>query len=143
VAETPRPTDAELLAELGPLAAVIADKLRTVPVRLGPGGTDDLISELTIAVAVYVGREVLPADALALANPPRPAETEWIVETRWHDGRWVHFTRVHDDHDEALQAFRDLAARDPHAYRLIRATTAYAVEAEHTPAGAEQDGENQ
>ncbi|MGY0023721.1 hypothetical protein ACVHNB_32725 [Streptomyces sp. YJ-C3] len=126
-------TDTELLAELGPLAAVIADKIRTVPVRIGPGGADDLISELTIAVAVYCGKHVLPADALALANPPLPPTTEWIVEIQWHDGGWQHFARLTDGREQVQEAFAELAARDPHAFRLIRATTTYAVEAEHTP----------
>lgn len=123
----------ELLAELGPLRAVIADKLATVPVRLGPGGTDQLADELTLALAVYCGRHVLPADALALANPPHPAATEWIVEIRWQDGRWQQFTRLTEDRAEVLKAFGELAAHDPHAFRLLRATTTYAVEAEHTP----------
>lgn len=133
MADTPRP-DTDLLAELGPLRAVIAEKLATVPVHLGhTGGADQLADALTIALALHIGRDVLPADALALANPPRPANVEWVVETRWHDGRWVHFTRLHDDRDEAAEAFHALAARDPHAFRLIRATTTYTVEAEHTP----------
>lgn len=133
MADSPRLADAELLAELGPLHAIVADKLRTVPVRLGPGGTDDLASAITIAVAVYVGREVLPADAQALANPPLPPATEWIVEIQWHDGRWQHFARLTEGRDEMLQSFAELAARDPHAFRLVRATTSYAIEAEHTP----------
>ncbi|MGW6481281.1 hypothetical protein ACWGDS_25870 [Streptomyces sp. NPDC055059] len=66
-------TDVDL-AELQPLAAVIAEKLRTVPVRLiGRGGADDLISELTIAVAVYCGKHVLPATT---PPAPDPAETD-------------------------------------------------------------------
>lgn len=81
MADTPR-TDAELLAELGPLAAVIADKVSTVPVRHCPGGTDDLVSELTLAVAVYVGRHVLPAEALELRHPPIPADTGWVVQAQ-------------------------------------------------------------
>ncbi|MFF0143562.1 hypothetical protein ACFYRN_45165 [Streptomyces sp. NPDC005227] len=48
------------LTALEPLARVIADKIRAVPVRHCPGGTDDLISELTLAVAIYTSRHVLP-----------------------------------------------------------------------------------
>ncbi|MFB7711629.1 hypothetical protein [Streptomyces sp. NPDC056105] len=73
---TPR-TEAELLAELAPLAAVIADKLRTVPVRHCPGGTDDLISELTIAAAAYCGKHVLPA-----GPPPAPVGQAAIARAR-------------------------------------------------------------
>ncbi|UDM00047.1 hypothetical protein [Streptomyces longhuiensis] len=70
---TPR-TEAELLAELAPLAALVAEKLRTVPVRLiGRGGADDLISELTLAAALYCAKHVLPAGP---PPAPDPAETD-------------------------------------------------------------------
>ncbi|MGY6019552.1 hypothetical protein [Streptomyces spinosirectus] len=127
-------TDTELLAELAPLAGVIADKLRTVPVRLGPGGTDDLISELTLAVAVYVGRHVLPAEALELRQPPRPADHTWSVETRWNDGRWVSYGGARYTAEQGQEMWQHtLDDPGPHAFRLVRATTTYAVEAEHTP----------
>ena len=133
-----RPTDAELLAELGPLAAVIADKLRTVPVRLGPRGADDLISELTVAVAVYVGRHVLPADKLpliqALANPPCPPDVEWRLMTLRRGG-WHTWLGPRDDRDEAREDYDHAVTTHGHewAYRLVRSTTTYAVEAEHIP----------
>jgi hypothetical protein len=138
VADTPRPTDAELLAELGPLAAVIADKVNSVPVRLCPGGTDDLVSEITLAVAVYVGRHVLPAEALELRQPPRPAERTWQVETQWNDGPWHPYgapwsdsASAHEDFQETLAAARARTQQRTRAYRVLRATTTYAVEAEH------------
>jgi hypothetical protein len=137
----PRPTDTELLAELGPLAAVIADKLRTVPVRLGPGGADDLVSEITLAVAVYVGRHVLPAEALELRQPPRPADRAWQVETRWDDGPWrpygAPWTDAQDARADYEETLATAATTNTHKrtrdFRLVRATTTYAVEAEHTP----------
>lgn len=52
------------LTELQPLARVIAEKVSTVPVRHCPGGTDDLVAALTLAVAIYVSREVLPPGVL-------------------------------------------------------------------------------
>jgi hypothetical protein len=73
---TDQRTDAELLAELAPLAAVIGEKLRTVPVRHCPGGTDDLISELTIAAALYCAQHVLPA-----AAPTAPADPATALST--------------------------------------------------------------
>lgn len=135
-------TDADLLAELAPLAGVIAGKLRTVPVRLGPGGTDDLITELTLAVAVHVGRHVLPAEALALRKPPRPTEHTWQMETRWDDGKWRTYSAPWDERDQAHEDFAEtvataMAGTGTYArtrqYRLVRATTTYAVEAEHAP----------
>lgn len=140
MADTPR-TDVELLAELGPLVAVIADKLAAVPVRLGPGGTDDLVTALTLAVAVYAGRHVLPADAHALANPPRPTETGWVVEAQWSDRTWRPYGAARSTRDEAHEDFAATvntareagpAARE-WSFRLVRATTTYAIEAEHTP----------
>jgi hypothetical protein len=128
-------TDEQLLAELGPLAAVIADKVHTVPVRLGPGGTDDLVSELTLAIAVYVGRHVLPAEALALRHPPRPTTSAWVVETQWRDGEWRTYGGGYDSRDETREYYDDLVERrgHQHAYRVVRVTTTYAVEAQHTP----------
>ncbi|MFF7946981.1 hypothetical protein [Streptomyces griseorubiginosus] len=140
MADTPRPTDAELLAELGPLAAVIADKLRTVPVRLGPAGTDDLISELTIAVAVYIGRDVLPADALALANPPRPADTEWAIEYQRHStGEWLDWGVSHPDRSGAQQLWDHMVDGSKWPLRLVRRVTSHITEAEYTPATEEED----
>lgn len=143
MADTPRPTDAELLAELAPLAGVIAGKLRTVPVWLGPGGHDDLISEITLAVAVYVGRHVLPAEALDLRKPPHAVGHAWQIETRWDDGEWRTYGPPWDERDRAHEDFAETVAAATSStgtyvrsreYRLIRATTTYAVEAEHTPA---------
>jgi hypothetical protein len=140
VADTPRPTDAELLAELGPLAAVIADKVRTVPVRLGPGGTDDLVSEITLAVAVYVGREVLPADALALANPPRPADTEWAIEYQRHStGEWLDWGVSHPDREGAQQLWDHMTDGSKWPLRLVRRVTSHITEAEYTPATEGED----
>jgi hypothetical protein len=128
-------TDEQLLAELGPLAAVIADKVHTVPIRLGPGGTDDLVSELTLAVAVYVGRHVLPAEAFALANPPWPTESDWVIESQWRDGKWRNYGPARSDRDEARELYDDAVRRngDRHPYRLVRATTTFATEADHAP----------
>jgi len=134
VADTPRPTDTELLAELGPLAAVIADKVHTIPVRLGPGGTDDLVSELTLAVAVYVGREVLPAGALALATPPYEPSTTWTIQThrRGHWQRWLadrdNLAEAREDYDRVIEH-----SGSKWAFRLVRNTTTFAVETTHTP----------
>lgn len=77
--DTSKPANPEPgLSALGPLARVIADKVSTVPVRHCLGGTDDLVNELTLAVAVYVGRHVLPVEGPAVAPSAPPARAaEW------------------------------------------------------------------
>ncbi|MEV8124815.1 hypothetical protein AB0P07_11980 [Streptomyces sp. NPDC085944] len=139
MSDAPR-TDAELLAELGPLAAAIGDKVHTVPVRLGPGGADQLISEITLAVAVYVGRHVLPREALELRQPPKPTIRQWQVETRSGDGPWRAYGAPWPDHTAAREDFEEAvrtASTRRHTprreFRLIRTTASYAVEAQHTP----------
>ncbi|MFF0143570.1 hypothetical protein ACFYRN_45205 [Streptomyces sp. NPDC005227] len=64
------------LTALEPLARVIAEKVHNVPVRHCPGGTDDLISELTLAVAIYTSRHVLPPGLPAAVVRPDPMTDE-------------------------------------------------------------------
>lgn len=125
--------DEELLAELGPLAAVIADKISTVPVRHCPGGTDDLISELTIAVALYVGRHVLPAEALELRHPPHPAAATWVIETQRRSGKWEDWGPGFGGREEAQQLYEQMVDGSPRPVRLTRRVVTFAVEAEHQP----------
>ncbi|MFG2900944.1 hypothetical protein ACGFZH_28145 [Streptomyces zaomyceticus] len=78
------------LAELGPLAQVIARALRDTPIRLGnPDTTPDLVGALTVAVAAYIGAEVLPPGALDQARPPAVA---WDVEIENKPGQWAVFS---------------------------------------------------
>lgn len=55
-------TDANL-AVLAPLMKLIEDTVRSTPIRLGPGGTDDLSAKLTVRTAAWVGKNVLPRTA--------------------------------------------------------------------------------
>lgn len=50
----PEITDAELTAELAPLAAVIHQALTTTPLRLGEQPAD-LVAQITLAVAAHLG----------------------------------------------------------------------------------------
>jgi hypothetical protein len=52
-------TDTDL-ATLQPLAALIEKTIRDTPIRMGPGGTDDLTAQLTLKTCVWVGKNVLP-----------------------------------------------------------------------------------
>lgn len=80
MADTPRPTDAELLAELAPLVRVITAAMHETPITLGsPQGSADLAAMIAVRVAAYVGREVLPppdAETKALRLRTRIAEAE-------------------------------------------------------------------
>lgn len=111
-------TDAKLLAELAPLAVILAEKLRTVPVRLiGRGGADDLISELTLATAVYCAKHVLPTgpapvdraavlnEAAAIAEQlPTPDCAEMSSLTNaWDCGTYAVATELRRLADEAQQ----------------------------------------
>ncbi|MFF5001744.1 hypothetical protein ACFY3G_02855 [Streptomyces phaeochromogenes] len=130
-------TDEELLAELQPLAQVILDKVRTVPVRHCPGGTDDLVSELTLAIALYVGRHVLPAEAAELRNPPIPARRWWVLQTQSaHTGEWRPYSAPYDEATDAHADFNDTVAHKGNVhrtFRVLRSATTYAVEAEYSP----------
>ncbi|MFJ4988687.1 hypothetical protein ACIP9H_33420 [Streptomyces sp. NPDC088732] len=129
---THTPTEPDL-SELGPLAAVIADTVHTVPVRLGvPGGEEDLVHALTLAVAVYVGRHVLPEEAAELLNPPAPAERAWRVMTQWRNGSWRTYGGPHGNREDAQEDYDGSVRQSPdRSFRLVRATTTHAVEAEH------------
>lgn len=56
-APSPAADDIRVLA---PLAKLIEDIVRTTPIRLGPGGTDDLAAQLAVRTAVWIGKHVLP-----------------------------------------------------------------------------------
>jgi len=117
-------TDVDL-SPLNPLARVIAEAVRTTPVRFGPGGTDDLISEITIRVAAYMGR-VVATDPVT--QQPRPTTTRWTVEQFRTSGKWMPWVG-RDDRAEALQEAAEMRAdRLDIPVRVVRETTTYAVE---------------
>lgn len=118
---------ARALAELAPLARVIAKTLHDTPVRLGsPDTTPDLIGALTVAVAVYIGREVLPPGALDEARPPA---TTWTVEAQRTNGEWGAWSAPYTDRSEALDdAAQSAEAAPRRSYRVVRTTTITTVE---------------
>jgi hypothetical protein len=71
----------------------------------------------------------------------RPATTEWTFEACYDadNDKWHGVGGTYSDHAEAKDAFKRRAENDSdhvkHSkFRLVRATTTYTVEAEHTPA---------
>lgn len=114
--------------ELAPLARVIANTLRDTPIRIGaPDTVPELVGALTVAVAAYIGREVLPPGAL---DTTRPMETTWTVEAqRRSTGQWVPHSRTYDNRAEAMeQQVYALANHPQWPYRVVRATTIYTIE---------------
>ena len=113
------------LPELAPLAHVIAKTLRDTPIRLGdPDTTPDLIGALTVAVAVYVGRDVLPPGAFDDARPPH---TTWDVEVERSPGNWVTFSPG-CARGAALEWCESAKANTGWEARVVRATTLYTIE---------------
>lgn len=65
------------------------------------------------------------------AHPPT---TTWKVESPRRD-QWASWGTTYDDHDWARESYEHAAAHaHARAFRLVRATTTYTVEAVHTPA---------
>lgn len=93
------------------------------------------------AVVDRVAAETPPAETL------RPATTEWTFEACYDtdNDKWHGIGGTYRDHDEAKDAFKRRAENDSghvkhFKFRMVRATTTYTVEAEHTPAVEAQPG---
>ncbi|MFF9199996.1 hypothetical protein ACF09L_32795 [Streptomyces sp. NPDC014779] len=113
------------LAALGPLASVIARTLRDTPIRLGdPGAASDLVGALTVAVAAYVGREVLPPGALDEARPPAVA---WDVEVETSAGEWIVFA-PNCPRPAALEWCETAEESTGRRARVVRRTTITTIE---------------
>lgn len=54
------PEEIQQLRLLLPLSELIEETLRTTPVHFGPHGHEDLVARLTLRVAVWCGKNVLP-----------------------------------------------------------------------------------
>lgn len=128
---------AETLAEkearlnpLAPLRALVARTLRDTPVWLGPGGHDILINDLTIAIALYTARDVLPA---GLLGEDAVMSSTWNVEVKFRD-RWIVDTPPYDNRADAEQRMAEQQGHRPEERRVVRVTTIRAVE----PAAPEQ-----
>ncbi|MER7815621.1 hypothetical protein [Streptomyces sp. NPDC096153] len=125
--------DLTTAAELAPLARVIARTLHDTPIHLGdPNAVPDLVGALTVAVAVYIGRDVLPPGALDEARPP---QTEWTVETQRANGRWGQWSAPYGDLGEALDDFARSAESAKRPFRVVRTTTITTIEKPPTQAG--------
>ncbi len=113
------------LAGLGPLRDLIARTMAATPVRLGPDGADALIDDLTLAVAVYTAREVLPPGLLDAAAE---VSSVWDVEFKFR-GRWAVDTPTYDSRAEAEQRMAEQQSYRQEERRVVRVTTIRTVEA--------------
>ncbi|MFJ4687076.1 hypothetical protein [Streptomyces sp. NPDC088789] len=63
-----------------------------------------------------------------------PAETAWVVEAWWRGGGWRTHFPARAERDRAQREYDQAVAEDAgYPYRLVRKTTTFAVETEHTP----------
>lgn len=71
--------------------------------------------------------------ALHLETPPIPTNRDWYLETQRRDGSWSRYSAVMDRSDLAERDYTETVASygDKRSYRLVCATTTYAVTAEH------------
>lgn len=76
------------LKPLAPLARTIAETVRDTPIRLGtPEGAADLVAQLTVKVAAYMGRELGPdAKILGEIQAERARQDERWGEQNHPDG---------------------------------------------------------
>lgn len=102
------------LSELAPLANVIAETLRTTPVRHGPGGAADLICQLTINTAAYMGSELPATPGLAGHMAEVDAERQRQL-TKWGE---QHHPDMAGDPESQCDA-RDRFAEWADNYRAI------------------------
>lgn len=92
-------------------------------------------SEAAAVPAVGVAADTTPAETEA--HPP--TET-WKVESPRRD-QWASWGATYDDRDWAQERYESATANAPaRAFRLVRATTTYTVEAEHRPVVPAQPG---
>jgi hypothetical protein len=120
------------LKPLAPLARTIAETVRDTPVRLGsPDGAADLVAQLTVKVAAYMGRELGPdAKILGEIQAERDRQDERWGEQNHPDGTGSPVQQ--DIARMCRQACQEAAARGEVTWRLIS-------DEEHAEAMAESD----
>jgi hypothetical protein len=84
-----------------------------------------------------VAAETPPAETEA-----HPPTTTWKVESP-RRSNWASWGATYDERDWAQERYESATANAPaRPFRLVRATTTYTVEAEHTPAVVVQPGKD-
>ncbi|AZM46599.1 hypothetical protein DMB38_12935 [Streptomyces sp. WAC 06738] len=98
--------------------------------RIEPGRAEYRVVEATTTYRVAD-----PAPQQPAAEPPYLPSVTWVVQTHLR-GTWKVWSSEDDDRDAVREDFERSVAHDGgrHGYRIVRSTTTYAVEAEHTPA---------
>ncbi|MGV9891700.1 hypothetical protein [Streptomyces sp. NPDC003395] len=96
--------------------------------------------QTVVALLRRMAGEAQPATETSL-----PSDTLWHVQTRQR-GTWRPWLAPRDDHAEAREDYDRCIADNGHrwAFRLIRETSTYTIEAEHIPSTeTDQDGAGQ
>ncbi|MDT0387860.1 hypothetical protein [Streptomyces dubilierae] len=119
-------------AEAAAVADRIADEAREKRFAEGQGkGSTALGARL---VAEKLRRMAGETPAATEAQPAQPDETRWHILTHQR-GTWRPWLAPRHDHTEAREDYDQCVTSNGHrwAFRLVRETSTYAVEAEHTP----------
>ncbi|WP_405747725.1 NUDIX hydrolase [Streptomyces canus] len=130
--------DAEELRALAPLATLIEQTIRDTPIRMGPGGTDDLTAQLTVKTCVWVGKNVLPrtkglAPFVADVDAERQRQLAKWGDQHHPNGTGMNYQRALADEERAAceAAFRNGRG----TWRHILAEEIAEAFAEKDPAG--------
>jgi hypothetical protein len=96
---------------LAPLARTIAETVRDTPIRLGtPEGAADLVAQLTVKVAAYMGRELPDTPGLAAHMVEVDAERQRQL-AKWGDQHHPDGTGL-PVYQHAANRYRDQADRN-------------------------------
>jgi hypothetical protein len=113
--------------------------LRAVDVDRGVERDFALADMHGLPAVVPAGAGEEPADETREAEAHPPTHT-WKVESPRRD-KWASWGATHDERVWAAASYDDVIEVAPQRpFRLVRATTTYAVEAEHQPAAVSQPG---
>lgn len=120
--------------------AMPSEQLRNaILCRAIPGSAGMLDELLRRAAVVPAGAGEDPAHETREAEAHPPTRT-WKVESPRRD-KWASWGATHDERVWAAASYDDVIEIAPQRpFRLVRATTTYAVEAEHQPAAVSQPG---
>lgn len=119
-------------AAIGRVRDAVAFAERVVATS-GPGPASAVQAVIDRLRAALDPHQPAVVAAVAGEEPARPPLTEWHIDSRWNDGAWKPWTPAYPEQGDARERFDLMTSTGLGRWplRLVRATTTYAVEAEH------------